>query len=425
MEIDWIKVNRNMSTDMLAKCSKLFRFGLMELNIDNIDILSSVLDNSIGTFECITGWEWPFKNMVNILPLVIIANYFTKIGIQNREFIISFKPQDLIHFKNEKFTNKKILKIYQNYDIEKEKQFFFENLDKFHILVDINDAKEEQDIKSEQIENEYIRQNSENILNVTIYGCYNSIIDLSKLKRKGIKELNQLLIWDISKEWRIKWSHILKQISDIKSYTYSIQRVTTLVRFEIQNGQIFWYNTEIKQFHAYSFESLSFQICNDAYNMYIHCIEDNMIALNKIWAFEVQSLAKISIDDNIRNLLERNEADLNKEDCIIIQSFSKFKVSMNKESLMNVKFDPINIIKDGAYIKDNKIIVLKPQDRRKNHIELYIPDTIDQEAIDFSINIFNLDVKNIVVKENRIEEGMLVALFSQNNNTLQALDISI
>ena len=180
---------------------------------------------------------------------------------------------------------------------------------------------------------------------------------------------------------------------------------------------------KFKKFQGYSFESFEFDIWDND-NISFNCIEDNIIILNCIWSFKLQNLVPITIDDSTRDLLARKDANFDQEDNVVIHSYSKFEITIHRYPSIHVKFDSINIKREGAYIKDNKVIILNPKEKNKNDIEIYIPEIIDQEGIDFSINVFNLDAKEINIHY-IIKEEMLITLFSQNRNTLQAFDISI
>ena len=432
MEISAFDSIGRIKEDMFIRFSKLFKFNLENLTKNDIDFLILILNNHKGTIDAIKVWDWNLEGSDRLIYEVILSNHFTKEGKQN--YFYQFEIQDLLYLRNEKDTDQDLVTFQERVDITKEKQYFLNNLNKIQILIEGDICNEEQSNFNLNVELSFIHDNAENIKNVRLWGEFNGAFKLSKLKQLGLNHLIQLTIEEESKDWRIDWSHILNQITEIKSFTYKIWDTSILSRFSIQNWRIFWFNRKLGKFNVYQSDSFEFAIWTDADSTFFddidfYSIEDNTIILRNICWFTVKNLVPIPIDDKIIKLLNHKDVYLNQEDNVMIQSLSKFKITTYKNGSIEVEFNEINIKKEGVSISDDGYIIIKSQNESKKDIEIWIPN-IDElnsnEAELFFKKIFNLEVKKIIASYNELfKEQNLVNLFIQNNNTLQVFEVCI
>ena len=424
-----IQLNR-IKDSMFVKFSKLFRFYIENLSKKEIEYLISVHDNHKGTIGAIKHWHWDIEGKDRLIYEVIITNHFTRAGIQNKHN--GFFLHELLHLSNENWINKEFNALKEKFNVIKEVQYFLDNIDKIQIEIegDIYDWKQNDSHFEKSLI--FIQDFQEKIKKVRVRGEFNSIFEISKLKRKGLASLNELIVEDESENWRINWGHILDQILDIKSFTYWILEAPAFSKFTIHKGIIFLFNSKLKKFKAYCFESLKFKIWADPEITYfddinIEWIRDNVIILGNIWKFTVQNLMPISINDDMKNLLNSNDVDLYQEDNVMIQSSNKFEVSLEKYAFVKASFNSITIKKEIACITDDGYIILKSQNEKNKDIEIWIPNIEElknKEKKLFLKRLFNLDINKIKTSFDRLHRKYnTINLFIQNKNTLQTFEV--
>ena len=247
MEIDGIKFDTDTPTDKFVMLSRLFKFNLNLSSTERIETLFSIHANHKSNIESIIGLSIPYRFRKKLISQAIIANYFTRLGMHTQYLNAVFNLQKLMDFENEKYDSTEIIELVQKFDVEKEKQFFFENLDKVCINIDLDyeDDNTQHDTKHQESVNSFIRMHADRIKSIIINEYFDGAFELSKLKNKGIECLNEIIIYNESDDRKVKWSHILKQITDIKRCSYSKLVTNTFAWFGIKTGRIFWYNSKI------------------------------------------------------------------------------------------------------------------------------------------------------------------------------------